>query len=402
MGKLIRKKLIIMRIITKITLPIIFLLGTIQPMRGQNVNLNGEIFEYATYYVNSFDFNTGATNVQIFRYELTSEEEEYPVSIKVRFRATILAPSLGINNVQTIIEIETEPFQLQAPLILDNRDLSGSTSIIYDMDSPPNAIELNGNIIEILDPGQVDAIIQSVLTTGQIADGEYSFEVTILSENDQILASDSRTFLVQSPVSITLESPGGALSDTLDNVIYTNYPIFQWFSQTCNGCNKFIRVAQYNSQVHSSVEDAMEDQRVLPFDQTEEWYEIENLNSFQYPFSDAYPLEEGNVYCWQIMMSIPTTAGTEEMTSTIAAFKIGEAGNIEIPDMVTNPLLVALQQALGDDQFNAYFGSGNDLQGFNPTGQVEVNGVTVDESSVNYILNQISSNAHQIQSMSVE
>ena len=102
------------------------------------------------------------------------------------------------------------------------------------------------------------------------------------------------------------------------------------------------------------------------------------------------------------MKSIPTTAGTEEMTSTIAAFKIGEADNIEIPDLVTNPLLMALQQALGDDQFNAYFGFGNDFQGFNPTGQVEVNGVTVDESSVNYILNQISSNAYQIQSMSVE
>ncbi|MDP6170323.1 MAG: hypothetical protein QF780_09970 [Candidatus Marinimicrobia bacterium] len=389
-----------MSIINKITLPIILLVGTIQPMRGQNVNLNGDIFEYATYYVNSFDFNTGATNVQIFRYELTSEE--YPVSIKARFRATILSPSLGINNVQTIIEIETDPFQLQAPLILDNRDLSGSTSIIYDMDSPPNSIELNGNIIEILDPGQVDAITQSVLTSGQIADGEYSFEITILSEDDQILASDSKTFLVQSPVSITLESPAGALSDTLDNVIYTTFPIFQWFSQTCNGCNTFIRVAQYNSQVHSSVEDAMEDQRVLPFDQTEEWYEIDNVNSFQYPFSGAYPLEEGNVYCWQIMKSIPTTAGTEEMTSTIAAFKIGEADNIEIPDLVTNPLLMALQQALGDDQFNAYFGSGNDFQGFNPTGQVEVNGVTVDESSVNYILNQISSNAYQIQSMSVE
>ena len=48
------------------------------------------------------------------------------------------------------------------------------------------------------------------------------------------------------------------------------------------------------------------------------------------------------------------------------------------------------------------FGSGNDLQGFNTTGLVEVNGVTVDESSLNYLLNQISSNAIQIQSISVE
>jgi len=170
----------------------------------------------------------------------------------------------------------------------------------------------------------------------------------------------------------------------------------------CNGCNTFIRVAQYNSQIHSSVEDAMEDQRVLPFDQAEEWYQIDNVNSFQYPFSGAYPLEEGNIYCWQVMMSMPTTSGSEEMTSTISAFKIGEAGNVETPDLVSDPLLMALQQALGDDQFNAFFGSGNDLQGFIPTGQVEVNGVTVDESSVNYILNQINGDAYQIQTISVE
>ena len=389
-----------MRIIIKISVLLTLLLGSIQSLRGQNVDLNGDIFEYATYYVNSFDLNTGATNVQIFRYQLSVEE--YPISLKVHFMASMLSPTLGIENEQTIIEIQTDPFQLQAPIILDNRDISSETSIIYDMASPPNSIELTGQVMESLDPAQADAILQSVITTGKIADGEYTFRVNILSENDQVLASDSKTILVRSPVSITLESPAGTLSDTLDNVIYTTFPIFQWFSQICNGCNTFIRVAQYNSQVHSSVEDAMEDQRVLPFDQTEEWYQTDNVNSFQYPFSDAYPLEEGNVYCWQVMMSMPTTLGSEEMTSTIAAFKIGEAGNVETPGMVTNPLLMALQQALGDDQFNAYFGSGNDLQGFNPTGQVEVNGVTVDESSVNYILNQISSNAYQIQSMSVE
>ncbi len=394
------KTLNIMRIITKITLLIILLLGTVQPMRGQSVDLNGDIFEYATYYVNSFDLNTGATNVQIFRYQLSTDE--YPVSIKVHFRASMLSPTLGINNEQTIIEIETDPFQLQASLILDNRDISSETTVIYDMASPPNSIELTGHVIESLDPTQADAILQSIITTGKIADGEYTFQVNILSEDDQVLASDSKTILIQSPVSITLESPAGTLSDTLDNVIYTTFPIFQWFSQMCNGCNTFIRVAQYNSQIHSSVEDAMEDQRVLPFDQAEEWYQIDNVNSFQYPFSGAYPLEEGNVYCWQVMMSMPTTSGSEEMTSTISAFKIGEAGNVETPDLVSNPLLMALQQALGDDQFNAFFGSGNDLQGFIPTGQVEVNGVTVDESSVNYILNQINSDAYQIQTISVE
>ena len=378
----------------------LFIVSNVQSISGQEVRLDGEIFEYATYYISSFDLNTGATNVQIFRYQLSTDA--YPVQVKIRFKASILSPILGINSNLTIMEVETAPFGLQAPIILDNRDISSETTVIYDMDSPPNSIELTGRVIDTIDPSQADAILQSIMATGKIADGEYTFEVSILSEDDQVLASDSKIILVQSPVSITLESPSGVLSDTLDNVIYTTFPIFQWFSQPCNGCETYIRVAQFNSQVHSSVEEAIEDQRVLPFDQSEEWYLIDNVNSFQYPFSDAYPLEEGNVYCWQVMMAMPTTVGSEEMASSISAFKIGEVGNVETPGLITNSLLIALQRALGDDQYSAYFESGNELQGYNPTGQVEINGVNVDESSVSYLLNQIMSNTYQIRSISVE
>ena len=378
----------------------ISLLLTICIARSQNISLDGNIYEYGTYYVNSFDLGTGATNVQIFRYELSSDQ--YPVTVKINFRSTMLSPALGIENVQTIIEIETNPFIFESPIILDNRDLSTETTTIYDTGSPPNSIDLTGNIVSILSPTEVDAILQSVITTGQIPDGEYSFEVSILSESDQVLASDSRTFIVQSPVSINLESPGGVLSDTLDNVIYTTIPSFQWFSQICNVCNLFIRVAEYNSEVHSSVEDAIQDQRVLPFDQSEDWYPIDNINSFQYPTTDAYPLEEGNVYCWQVMMTSQTTTGVEELASSIFSFKIGAAGDIEVPGEISDPLLLALQQTLGEDQFNAFFGSGNELEGFLSTGQVEVNGVTVDASSLSYLLNQISNDEYTIQSLSVE
>ena len=350
--------------------------------------------------MNSFDLNTGATNVQIFRYQLQSNE--YPIAVKIWFRASMVSPSLGINAQTTIIEIETGLFDLQAPLILDNRDISSETVIIYDMASPPNSIELTGQVIESLDPSQSDAILQSVLTTGRIADGEYTFEIQVKSESDQVYVSDSKTIVVQSPVSINLEMPGGVLSDTLDNVIYSTFPIFQWFSQSCNGCESYIRVAQYNSDVHSSLEDAIEDQRVLPFDQTEDWYLIDNINSFQYPFSGAYPLEEGKVYGWQVMMTLPTTSGAEEMASSIFAFKIGVAGTVETTGAISSPILMTLQQALGDDQFNAFFGSGNELQGYTPTGQLEINGINVDEAMVNYLLNQILSNTYQVQSITVE
>ena len=157
LGKLTYGTKKIMRIILNTFILLFFTFGSHQTARGQSIDLNGEIFEYATYYVNSFDLSTGATNVQIFRYQLSSNE--YPVSIKVHFIASMLSPTLGINNEQTIIEIETDVFQLQAPVILDNRDISSETSVIYDMDSPPNTIELTGQVIESLDPSQADAIL---------------------------------------------------------------------------------------------------------------------------------------------------------------------------------------------------------------------------------------------------
>jgi len=369
-------------------------------VNSQEINLDGEIYEYATYYVNSFDFNTGATNVQIFRYTLSSSS--YPVQLKLIFRASMLSPSLGINSELIISEVLTDEFQLQAPLILDNRDISSEATTVYDMDSPPNAIQLGGQVTESLDPSQADAILQSVLATGTIADGEYTFEIEILSENDQVLASDSKTIIVETPSSIDLETPGGALSDTINNVIYTSFPVFQWFSQTGSGYNTYIRVAEYNSSIHNSIEDALDDQRVLPFGSNQDWYSISNDNSFQYPYSGAGILEEGKVYGWQIKVEIPTTSGSEDMLSSTYAFKIGISGTIETLDPIINPFLIALEEALGSDQFNALFGDGNELQGYTPSGQFEINGVTVDESSVGYLLNQIINNTYQIQSINVE
>ena len=259
---------------------------------SSKVSLEGEIFSYATYYVSSFDIGTGATNVQIFRYRL--EASQYPIPIKIRFRASMISPQLGINSSTAIIEILTNTFELKDAIILDNREISSETSLIYDMATPPNPIELTGQIIESLDPLQADVILQSILTTGRISDGIYRFEIEILhGDSEQQLAYDERTINVETPVSINLESPGGALSDTLNNLVYTTFPTFQWFAQTGEGFSTFIRVAEFNPELHSSSEDAIEDQRVLPFDQTLLWFEIPNINSFQYPLAAHIPLRKG-------------------------------------------------------------------------------------------------------------
>ena len=89
------------------------------------------------------------------------------------------------------------------------------------------------------------------------------------------------------------------------------------------------------------------------------------------------------------------------MISPIYAFKIGYAGNIETTIVITNPLLMMLQQAI-PDQFNNYFGPGMSLEGYTPSGQIEINGVTVDQSVISNLLQQIMSQNYQIKSVQVE
>ena len=386
-----------------ITASIIYftILGRIEG-QSLDINVQGEIYEYATYYVSSFDVATGATNVQIFNYSL--EASTYPVFIKIRFKATILSPGLGINSDATIVEIETDPFLIQDGLYLDNRDLSSEITFLND--NSGNQIELKGQLIEVLDPALSEAIMQTILTSGKLSDGQYTFSVSVFGglEEDNLsnVFNDSKTFVIQSQTPISLEYPGGALSDTTDNLLYTSFPIFQWSSgPPISSAQTFIRVAQFDPSSHSGLEDAIEDQRVLPANQNDQWELIDNVNSYQYPFSGSYPLDPGNMYCWQVKISLPTTAGNEDMLSPIFAFKIGQAGTIETSNIVSNPLLMMIQQTL-PDQFNNYFGPGRELEGYLPSGQIEINGVTVDPSIVNTLLQQISNQEYKIQSVVVE
>jgi len=388
----------------RLAVSLLFFLSLNDFIKSQSVDINvqGEIYEYATYYVSSFDVATGATNVQIFNYSL--ESSIYPVYIKIQFKATILSPGLGISSEATIVEIETDPFLIQDGLYLDNRDLSSDVTFLND--NSGNQIELKGQLINVLDPALSEAIMQTILTSGKLSDGQYTFSVSVfggLEENNlSNVFNDSKTFVIQSQTPISLEYPGGALSDTTDNLLYTSFPIFQWSSgPPLASAQTFIRVAQFDPSAHSGLEDAIQDQRVLPSNQSEDWELIDNVNSYQYPFSGSYPLDPGNIYCWQIKISLPTTAGDEDMLSPIYAFKIGQAGNIETTNIVSNPLLMMIQQTL-PEQFENYFGPDRELEGFLPSGQIEINGVTVGPSVVNSLLQQFSNQEYQIQSVVIE
>ncbi len=373
------------------------------PAYPQSAHLEGQIYEYATYYISSFDLQTGSSDVQFFNFTIISDS--YPTYIKLYFKGEMISPSLGIEEPSTIVELETYPFQIQNQIMLDNRDISNESNIIYDMSTPPNAIEIHGEILEVMNPSQFDAILSSVITSGKLADGEYTFSLKLYSGSNHynlpLTDEIDKTIYIHTPVSLSLESPGGALDDTSSQLLYTTYPIFNWFSESCQGCENYIRVAEFIPGQHSSVDEAIEDDLSLPFNSGGDWESIGSFNTFQYPLSGARPLEFGMVYVWQVKQTLYTTEGLEELLSPIHAFKISNMEGPSTPS-TTHPVLQMLQQALGDEQFDQLLSAGMELEGYLPNGEFVINGVPVDESSIAFILNQIINQNVYIQSIQVE
>jgi hypothetical protein len=360
--------------------------------RSQNVTVTGQIFEYVTYYMSNFDVQSGSSDIQLFRYLIQSDS--YPVYAQVWFKASMVSPALGVITPTTIVELESNVMQLLADLTLDNRYFTVTSDYLYDQASPPNAIPLDVTPIQLLDPQEFDAMMSSIMTTGQLADGEYTFEIKIYAGADEsglaLIEHDSRNIVVQTPTAITLESPGGNVEDTTQTVVYTTYPFFNWSSQGCGGCETYIRVAQYDPSEHASIDEAIEDETSLPASQTEGWENIGSFASYQYPVTGARPLEFGKLYVWQVKKSLNTTGGMEELISNINVFKVADpAGGTAATQATYHPVLEGLRQALGEDQFNGLFSSGSPLDGYTVQGTYTIDDQSVDESSITYLLNQV-------------
>jgi len=243
------------------------------------------------------------------------------------------------------------------------------------------------------------------MTTGKLPDGEYRFELILssgASEFDLSLSDEKiETIIVESPSGVNLESPGGLLADTTFNVVYSTLPSFNWNKGFCNNCITYIRVSEFKPDLHSSLEEALEDERTLPFNQSLEWSRLSDISTFQYPLNGVRPLENGKIYVWQIKTSVPTTDGMEDETSEIYAFKISDpskSSKIEIK----NPILQQLKESLGSDKFNSLFGKNGSLEEYNPTGEYLIDGSTVNQSTANTILIKIKNKKVKVNSIKVE
>ena len=256
-----------------------------------------------------------------------------------------------------------------------------------------------------INPSEFDGLISALMTTGKLADGEYQFEIKVSSGKSKFDLSlsdqDINTTIVESPTGINLESPGGIIADTSFNIVYTKYPVFNWNKGYCLNCETYIRVAEFKVGFHSSVEEAINDERTLPFNQSKYWLKLQDISSFQYPMSGARPLNYGKIYVWQVKTNVPTTNGMEERPSPIYAFKLSNPSSIGIPKVESN-VIAQLRAALGDNRYNSLFGQDGELEGFNQVSTISLNDATIDESTLQKILRQIVDESISIKSLEIE
>ena len=395
------------------------LLSLVSMLSAQSVKLMDDpgFVSYATYYISSIDLSTGASDVQFFGFRMTEEsgkytsleDPEYQVWASLEFEVSLLSRSLGITEPTTVIKMQTAPFQMKADLRISNTSLSIQTTSLFDMAVPPNEVPLTGRLIESIDISKFEDLLSAVVTTGKLADGNYTFRVLVRSgpssDEGSLIVTDEviETIVVTTPTSLNLLGPGGALADSSQNVIFSPYPIFQWETEPCSGCESYIRIAKFDSESHSSPQEAIQGVTTLPMDQTKGWEPVGFATKFQYPLSDAIDLEPGQTYVWQVQKKLPTTEGAASFTRPIFAFKLADLTDTPSAGFdVMHPVLQQLMELMGEGQFRAYFGPEGDLSGFDPSGTYVINGMEVSVDEVFRVLRQFSEGSTSIISIAVE
>lgn len=342
--------------------------------------------QYSMLYVTDL-INNPASAPIIFQIRLEPKVTDPEIRIDVEFTADV--PELDLNN-ERIFWVYSDPFVLKGNLIMSNRDLADQSNTVQTSNGPVT-INAESDNIQYIKGDQQDQLVNSILSMPTVPPGLYTLRYTI--ECKDPVGTD-----VNDVVSIEFESRPSVqlVAPANDAVIQTNYPVFQWESSGASReCHYGIRICEFDPENHSSLEEALNDESNLPFPDDGGYFELSDATSFQYPLTDARELEKGKQYVWQVRKYCPTTRGEELVESEIYKFAIGGEQ--------VDPVSLALQSILGQDQFSQYFGVSGELAGYSPDpGNIVIDGEVVSMSQLMNLSTQFSTGQHTIINVQVE
>lgn len=234
-----------------------------------------------------------------------------------------------------------------------------------------------------------------VLTAGALPSDIYYFDFD-LEQNSGLKSESFLEIDVSNTKTLDLISPGANVDRGEIAPIFSTLPLFSWQSnidrfeltiaeklagvpenvdpeQVLQGRIIFKKILQIGSGASAPVDGAI----VIP------------TTTFQYPVSADFPLERGKTYYWQLKGIVKTASETLYLPSEIWGFKIQKMeGTLLTPEQ--QQIHDILSTLLGED-FNMFFEAGGDLDGFNPTGYITINGKKISISDLRALLAKLHS-----------
>ena len=318
------------------------------------INFNEQIL---TFYLDSFDRNNLQSQLELFTYAIIPApvcSEETVLTIDYTFK--IYSPEIGLTSYETFYKGETE--------ITINTDVQYFRNTDFSFVSGPT----------VINNPQIQKIISYIGLSGKLPNGNYLFQFDLKNGSGDELDTKSESLEINRPLALELLSPGGTFSELTNSFTYSTVPLFTWYSDFCGQCTYGIRVCEYNQDEHSSLQNALADWSLLPYDQSIEYHELPwNSFAFQFPAEGHMNLEAGKHYVWQIRRSYKTTLDPHHDYSPINIFEVRSSTQKKLD--ITDPYLSVIQLLLGIDQFNLWFSTGGELERFVTSGEsIWVNG----------------------------
>lgn len=209
----------------------------------------------------------------------------------------------------------------------------------------------------------------------------YTFSVTISqvtnADGKRVLASQvielggSAGGVILDEKSIFLKTPGDVIGSEVN--ISNPFPQFSWEGDASSEYRVIVVKANGQDSPESLIESAKSSESTQKGGSL---LQFENLdatvigNSYQYPSSGAQALIAGQTYYWQVITTIQTAVGTEELTSEVWSFKLSapnEATTLVEIDQETFDILVRL---VGEEQYAELTESGYSFEGIEANNQI--------------------------------
>lgn len=319
---------------------------------AQSYDMNIDIVTPMGTYFNTFypsDFNPEQPENQPIFFQITiSQLTGFPIS---DFQIYIKLTWGGSEA-----EVWLTPEDTALPMVLTNRDVINNNPVGFDS---------SGNYDNVF-----NAIEDYVLQTGRMPDGNYFFLFRILDQSgNQISADKAVTIKIESPVSISLITPGTPLGGYLPMNLMNTNPEFIWFSNLANFSFQLYHIDE-------NIDTAEDIEALQPY-----YEEILNSNTLIYP-SSAPQLEDGESYAWRVSAPVVSPGVNSIIKSIFYTFNI----SLEKGSPVDEIILMNFLNQINSDYIQVllyWLNSGYNLSNITWQGQQ----ISADE--LHNILNQI-------------